>query len=46
MHAIVGTPIYVAPEVLKDEKEGYDFKCDVWSLGIIMHFMLFGVPPF
>ena len=33
-----GTPITMAPEILKGEN--YSFKSDIWSLGIIIYFML------
>lgn len=39
-----GSPLYMAPEILKAQK--YDSKADLWSSGAIIYQMIYGVPPF
>lgn len=43
-HSLVGTPNYIAPEVLL--RKGYTQLCDWWSVGVILFEMLVGQPPF
>ena len=44
MQTFIGTPLYMAPEVLNTSSYGY--KADIWSLGVVTYELLYGVPPF
>lgn len=46
MNSVVGTPAYMAPQVLSREHfEKYGHKCDVWSFGCVCFQILFGRLP-
>lgn len=45
MREQTGTPAYIAPEIILDE--GYSgYGADVWSAGVVLYTMLYGVVPF
>jgi serine/threonine protein kinase len=41
---ILGTPYYLAPEILRNEN--YSYKVDIWCFGIILFEVYFGHVPF
>jgi serine/threonine-protein kinase ULK2 len=44
MSEILGSPLYMAPEII--ERKRYNTKVDVWAAGVILHILLVGDPPF
>ena len=43
---LTGTSEFMAPEVLEQSKEGYDFAYDWWSFGCVLYDLLCGSTPF
>ena len=41
---LLGSPPYMAPELVRET--AYDFKVDVWAIGVITYILMSGFPPF
>ena len=44
MTLVLGSPLYMAPELVK--KEVYDYKVDIWAVSVITYVLLSGAFPF
>ena len=44
VETILGSPLNMAPEVL--DKQAYNSKADIWSIGVSFYEMIFGKVPF
>lgn len=43
-YSVVGTPHFIAPEILSGK--GYSIHCDYWSVGICIYYIYYGTLPF
>jgi serine/threonine-protein kinase len=43
--SMLGSPLYMSPEQVRDPRK-VDARADVWSLGVVLHKLLTGCPPF
>lgn len=41
----VGTPYWMAPEIILSNNGGHSFKADIWSLGCCLYELMTGKPP-
>jgi len=44
--SIVGTPFYMAPEIIRGKARGIEVASEWWSYGVILYEFLTGYPPF
>lgn len=42
-HTKLGTPLYMAPQILA--RADYSYKCDVWSTAVVIYELIFGKKP-
>lgn len=43
--ALMGSPLYMSPEQMGSSRD-VDARSDIWSIGVVLHEMLSGKPPF
>jgi len=43
--SLMGSPMYMSPEQLRSSKH-VDARADIWSLGVVLHELIAGHPPF
>lgn len=46
LKTLCGTPNYMAPEIFEAKLNGYDYRCDMWSVGVVVFALLGGYLPF
>eukprot|EP00751_Fragilariopsis_kerguelensis_P001398 CAMPEP_0170828392 /NCGR_PEP_ID=MMETSP0733-20121128/47892_1 /TAXON_ID=186038 /ORGANISM="Fragilariopsis kerguelensis, Strain L26-C5" /LENGTH=1350 /DNA_ID=CAMNT_0011192863 /DNA_START=48 /DNA_END=4100 /DNA_ORIENTATION=+ len=46
LQTLCGSAQYVAPEIIDQQVQGYDHRCDIWSLGAFAYVLLAGYVPF
>jgi serine/threonine protein kinase len=44
MHTYCGTPLSMAPEIMQGDP--YNYKADIWSVGVNLFILITGVFPF
>ncbi|KAI8324735.1 Pkinase-domain-containing protein [Martensiomyces pterosporus] len=44
--SFLGTPNFLAPELVTRSGQGHSFGVDVWAAGVLLFVMLYGRPPF
>jgi serine/threonine protein kinase len=46
MHTLIGTPTFLAPEIVSGDEVGYNAKVDIWAVGITLINVAQGKPPY
>lgn len=42
---LVGTPLYMSPEQIRDDNQSIDTRSDIYSLGVLLYELVTGSPP-